>query len=88
MANSFIVTLTPEQTTELYPKLAELGISVVGQNYIAPGTLPEVDGVQLSYVAIRGTNLDVTITFTVDKKPFYVSMDAIEAHVKALINGN
>ena len=49
------------------------------------GTLPEVDGVELSYVVTAGTKNLTAIEFTVIKKPFYVTVDAIKAHIRGLL---
>lgn len=68
MANSFNVTLTPEEASSLSAKFGD------------SGTLPETDGVSLSYA--RTGNF---ITFTIVKKPFYVSIGQIEQHVRGLI---
>lgn len=85
MANSFSIAVTPEQFSALGQEVSKIGLSPTA----ASGILPPQDGVRLSYIVRDdiATPLGTVITFTVDKKPFYVSMDAIEAHVKALIGG-
>lgn len=65
---SFQVTLTPEEAVSL---LAKFGAS---------GTLPETDGVSLSYASTGNF-----VTFTIVKKPFYVSIGQIEHHVRGLL---
>lgn len=49
------------------------------------GTLPEVDGVQLSYVVSASTKSLYAIEFTIIKKPFYVTVDTIKAHIRGLL---
>jgi hypothetical protein len=83
MANSFSLTFTPAQYQELIPKAQEIGIS---PSRIS-GPLPEQDGVIMSYTVVPQADGGTIITFTVSHKPFYVSMDEIESHVKALISG-
>lgn len=61
---------------------------VFSANYRASGTVPEIDGVSLGYSTAETPDGQVAITFAVLKKPFYVSLDMIENHVKALISGN
>lgn len=70
---SFQVTLTPEEAVSL---LAKFGTS---------GTLPETDGVSLSYASSIDTGSADTVTFTIVKKPFYVSIGQIEHHVRGLL---
>jgi hypothetical protein len=72
MASSFSITLTPDQKSRLWGTFQD------------KGTLPETEGVILSYSVDHATN---TVTFTVDKKPALVPVFAIENHVKALIGG-
>jgi hypothetical protein len=70
---TFSVTVNPEKL----PGLAnQAGIDPC----CTSGTLPEHEGVELSYV-VSGT----TITFTVEKKPYLVPVSMIESRVKGLI---
>lgn len=67
---TFMQTVTPEQIASL----TKQGFSATA------GTLPETSGVVLSYV-VDGA----TITFTVEKKPFYVSVSAIQSRIKDML---
>ena len=88
MASSFELVIPADQ---LRAKAAEGHIDPNATS----GTLPEVDGVQLSYI-VAGTNVVyhpfsatpndyVRLEFTVVKKPFYVPVDAIRKHVAGLL---
>lgn len=82
MANSFQIALTPDQYASVKAKATEHGINPkpIWQS------LPVTDGVALNYEAsMDGANY--VLNFVVAKKPFYVSVDEIESHVKALISG-
>jgi hypothetical protein len=70
---TFSVTVSPEKLPGL---ASQAGIDPNA----ASGTLPEHEGVVLSY-SIAGA----TITFTVEKKPFLVPVSVIESRVKGLI---
>jgi hypothetical protein len=86
MANSFTVDLTSSQAALA---CKNLGIPLSELFRYTPGRLlPALDGVQLAIASIVGTvGGGVAVTLEVIKKPFYVSMDVIENHVKALIGG-
>jgi hypothetical protein len=70
---TFAVIVSPEKLPGL---ASQAGIDPSAKS----GTLPEHEGVVLSY-AVDGT----TITFTVEKKPFLVPVSVIESRVKGLI---
>jgi hypothetical protein len=70
MANSFSITLTPDQINTLSAKFGDAG------------TLPETDGVILSYASDRTTG---AVRFNVVKKPMLLPMSVIVSHVEALI---
>lgn len=81
-AQTFTVTLSPEQFETLSAKLKGLNL---GKNYLQFGTLPETRGVVLSYsVSMFATGM-AAVTFTVKKKPFLVPVNAIRAEVKKQI---
>jgi hypothetical protein len=81
MANSFSLSFTAAQYQALIPKAQEIGISPARTS----GLLPEQDGVIMSYSVASEADGSASITFTVTRKPFYVSMDEIQRHVKGLI---
>ena len=81
---SFQIVLTGDQFNALVAKLTAMGFSF-GEDSAKTGTLPETSGVVLSYsvdgVPAIGAS-PVTITFIVQKKPFFASVGMIESKVK------
>ena len=76
MANSFTLSVTPEQFAALGGEVEKIGLNPKATS----GILPTYDGVKLSYT-VNGP----LITFTVEAKPFFVSLGVIEQHVRGLI---
>ena len=72
---TFSIQVTKEQLDTLVSKAKNLGLDSES------GTLPEQQGVQLSYL-INFPN----ITFTVLKKPFIVPVSLIKEKIQTLIN--
>ena len=78
MADSFTLAIPHEQ---LAAKAKEAGIDPNATS----GTLPEVQGVQLSYHVIAGTKSLTAIQFTVVKKPRLIPVSVIKNRVKSLL---
>jgi len=84
MKPTFQITLNAEQFNAMASKLKEMGF---GADALEKGTLPETQGVVLSYVTDvqLGASPSATVTFTVEKKPFIAPVSVIESHVKQLM---
>lgn len=80
----FALTLTAEQYSTAQQKLKEANIP-----FETEGTLPEKDGVELSYkVSPPATDGNVTVSVAVVKKPFYIFDSEIEGVVKKMLGLN
>ncbi len=81
---TFQVALTAEQFNQMAIKLKSLGFS---SQSLESGTLPKTKGVLLSYV-VTGDPINQTqsvVTFTVEEKPFLITVGEIEGRIKGLI---
>ena len=80
--HTFTLTLTEDEYTKLKALLAKNGVDVNSTT----GTLPEQDGVVLSYAVHETADPDaIPVEFTIEHKRFFESTAAIENHVKHLI---
>lgn len=80
--HTFTVTLTEDELTKLQALLAKNGLDVNSTT----GTLPEQDGVILSYSIRQADPAGVAVDFTVEHKRFFESNSAIERHVHEMID--
>jgi hypothetical protein len=77
MSSGFEITLP-------YAQLAAKAVSANIDPSVSSGTLPEVDGVELSYSVVKFAD-QARVMFSVIKKPMLVSLGMIESHVKGLL---
>jgi hypothetical protein len=84
---TFTITLNAEQFNAMAAKLKSIGLD--GPEALEKGTLPEAHGVVLSYVTDMQIPpwppTQVTVTFTIVKKPFIATVGMIQSAVKSMM---
>lgn len=78
MAPTFQIQLTAAQFGRLMLQAESEGFPLNEK----AGTLPETQGVRVSYSVLRATNGDATVIFAVSQKPFFVPTSLIENAIR------